>query len=1021
MRRNVTTVLRHFSLLFVLFVAHLQSNHAIRPYHRYSDEFDPFSMMEVNQAYPSNMMIRNGIGFHFAYSFQTVKDELYLFRRIDIKHIATAIQVLMQAADAMEKHCEAMQPSFEDDYEEAASAQGTVKKYHDNFFMVTPDIVSQEVGEKLCEQSGGFLPEVFHQHELNELVELMVSNQYNLKFTMVHSGLRQDLSKGVRRFITSGLPAGDGVVQNIYTHTGYTMETLPIYRYYRDYRSEWYYMDHSKFKREINGNMSPDGFNARCNGYACNKGNAVNTLPGANLICQRVISPPANARMRPITRDQDESRISIETLKTIPRQQLIEVANEYHKYCRSTTTATETAGLTLNKRLRNTLEHINVRMNDIKSDPNQNISQVWATHIAQRNIKRKRDQPEQQESQEQDDGSTADTQDELVLERPKRLIAKVLMTGLSSLIGSGIARLIRYHYGSKKEQEKTAKLHAMVTEQSVKLDNLELQAAQFDSIIQDVVARVSNLESTTGTLMMYSARLAEILSYAELLNSAITNLEYAISRLEAIAHSSQEGGTHMFAVDEHQMEKAKNLVARNTAGLLKEDLANMKSGFIVDPTDPDYLVLVINSPTLSRDVYVAAELVPIHFFQNGGKYRQVLKSQYFAMDSHAKIFYEMEEKDFIECRQGRCIQKSLTKRINDHPCEFPLKASKSEMYGCAVEKLRDTEPFFKMQHPDGVFYSVERNLTSTLTCPNLDWVHGLDPSHQLVRHGTIHIPQGCSMEIKKPGTIELTIPGPPIFKVIDLGEIDFAVKPEADGSGLDISRSTNVQRILDAEDQNDRVNALEVHVEKADIISRAIDSKLDDFVKVISVCIGLVALILTVMAILVGHTKYHFEGLRAKLPSYFQFSPPDSLQGSDTEESSSRRRRRKGRKSGSKEKPSSSKFGKLFGKGAEYELAVKNQTIPEESESSLPTPPPLPHVSGQATSSLTDAIRPIATYAQASNKPQTLPKPTMPDYATFKPKHSRQPSLPIAATRQSQSDLSKIQYSDTDEKPVDLQ
>ena len=896
--RTVLSLFKHVAFLSTVFIAHLQSNDAIRPYHRYGDEFNPFKMMEINKAYPDNLLVRNGIGFHFAYAFQPIKDELYLFRRIDVNHIAAGIRVLKQSAAIMKDHCKKLRPAKDsEDYEILSTrSDGTIrKKFKHNFFLAHEHNVSQEVANKICEQHGAYLPEIFHLHELVDLVEVMKANGVDL----VHSGVRHDLSMGIKRFRTSGLPADDGRIQTLWADKGAKMERSSIWEFYRDYRAEWYYHNVDYYIQRINTNQDPT-LSTRCAGYHCEARQVVPTLTGAPVICQRVINPPTGSGLKTIRQAAQIEVTSNGSTRAEPRKQLFDMANEYYRYCKASAVNTEVAAQTLEARLKGTLERVNIFMQDIDIPPGsvqgKELAKSWSQYLREsRSSAHDSESPSNgrlsvqmgfgqdmsQLKEEEDlypgaeDASSRKT-------RVKRW-SKLLLTGLSSLMGSGIARLIRYHYVGKKQREEMSDIHKMVKQQSMRLDNLELQTEQFENALSEVISRINNLEETTGTLMIYSARLAEILAYDESLHSAITNIDYAVSRLEAIAHSSQEGRTHMFALDEEQMEKAKNLIARNTAGLLKENLANMRSGFIVDPTDSNYVVLVINTPTVSREVYVATELVPIHFFHGGHKYRHRLKSQYFAMDHRARTFYEMEEKDFMECRHGRCIQKSLTKRISDHPCEFPLKADEQELFECEIETMTDLEPFFKLQHPDGVLYSVEQPVVSTLSCPNKDWIMlDVEPTEELVRHGTIQIPQGCYLEIKKQGTVELTIPGPPVFKMIDLGELDFTVTPADPDARMDVGLSHYHREVKNLGEA--RVDELEIRTDEIDLGVQRMGEQVHSHAYIGGGIAATVVVLIVVLFVLYRKMQSRLETLQRGLPSYFSLRHRDAPSDSDDED-----------------------------------------------------------------------------------------------------------------------------------------
>ena len=1029
---------RQAIFLCMVFAAHLQSNNAIRPYNKYGDEYNPFKMMEINKAYPDNLQIRNGVGFHFAYSFQPVKYELYLFRRIDINHIATGIQVLKRSANIIKEHCKSIKPSFDDDFEDYESEGGTVKRFKNNFFLAESAYVEKDEAERLCKQRGAFLPEIYHYHELQEINKLMNENSSAKKLTQVHHGLYHDVAMGVKRFIVTGLPAHEGYLKKVSSWHPGGRTIGPIYEYYRDYRAEWYLTDADHYLQHINGNHQGALITARCKGDTyCSEDQAKSRLSGASVICQRVINPPSGSRLRPFYRGNELNNLNHTAVMTEPRQQLIDMATENFRYCKATASSTLTAAQTLETRLRNTLDHVNIRLGDLDvTEEAESLVTSWVNYLAQRNdgLPKHPNQGKHGAASSKDPSSTPAPAGK---SRPRRWIG-LAMSGLT-VASSGITRLIKYHYIDKHQQAEIGKLNNMAKKQSLRLDNLELQASQFESVMTEVVNKISSLVAITGTVLIYAARLAELLAYDETLDQAITNLNYAISRLEAIAHSSLEGKTHMFALNEEQMEKVKNVVARNTAGLLKENLGDMKSGFMVDPVDPRYLILIINTPAVSREAYVATELVPIHFFHDGHKYKHSLKSQYYAMDKRAKTFYEMEEKDFIQCRVGRCIQKNLTKRINDHPCEFPLKASEKELAKCKIEQLPDLEPFFKLQHPDGVFYSVAEPLTSTLSCPNNDWITDLEPNEELVRHGTIQIPQGCQLEIKKPGTIELTIPGPPVFKMIDIGEIDFSVTPAATNTGMDIGQGYGHERLYNVGE--DRVDNLEIYAQEINLGVQRLGHRLNLWVWI---AIALASILFGLILALAIWIRFHWKAImaiRARLPSVFRFPPPDSHSDSEEEhewpeapphimalapphqaelptgtrpkvmEAAKRSSRsQEADPESSSPQPGASQTV-TTGKTQEEVIVSAISKAQFSGQSSL--------LSGQEKKQETmqnaqSQLSPLSTFKDKTKKPQVKPKPT--NYATVSKLHSRKGNVvvtpirpPVVQLKRAQSEMKKGQ------------
>ena len=753
-KRRVAACLARQAFLFSVWISWMHLSSTITPYNRYEDEFTPFRMMAMNKAYEDNLLVKNGIGFHFAYSFQPVKDELYLFRRIDMSYLFKGISVLHGVAQVMDKHCKDMR---------TPPGPRSKRSMYDNtnFFVAHRYNTTKQHAQAVCRQQGAFLPEIYDTNTMAEMLNIM--NIEGLK--TIHSGTKHELREGTKIFITTGLPVTQGYASQVYRHSddGSSYVKGDFSKRSQDFREEWLYHSHGDFYMDANSDMDY---------YIQATSGGDPKYKGAPVICQRVIQPPSGYSLTQFTKEKETDEAVVQEVARHAKE-LEVLAVEYKRFCTAAANATRQAALELETRLANAMQYLNIEISSIQPRVTEawEISKAWEAFLDSKQYPGKTEK----------EIAIIKAENQARRSRVKRGLPGLMMTGLASLTTSAIAQLIRYHYHREKVK-KEEEISEIVKEHSMKLDDLSIQDSIFKETLTDVVDKLDNLESTTGSFMAYSTKNTELETLKVSVDQAVDRTGHALSRLEAISHSSSSGETHMFAIDDKQFEKAKSLVALQSEGLLKDNLANMKSGFMVDPEDSQFLVLVISVPTVTREAYIATEMVPLRFYSDDYSYQQKLKAKYVAMDQHAKKFYEMEEKEFIKCRFHRCSQKNLIKRIADHPCELPIKSSAKDMEKCQVEYSTNMEPFFKLQHPDGVLYSVPYEMDVSLTCAdkpsnNRFLFHELY-NNRLTNHGIINIPQGCQLDVVKKGTVEITIPGPPEFRMIDLGAMDFTVKAE---------------------------------------------------------------------------------------------------------------------------------------------------------------------------------------------------------------------------------------------------
>ena len=720
------------------------------------------------------LIMKNQIGYHFKKVVREVSQELFVSRKIDVSTLFLGVQVFKQTSEDLNKYCSRLNRGnikIKDSKDSIDSAP-QISEY---VLIEYPQRASFAEAKARCEARQMQLPEVYSLPEHDRLNTFLKSKQIPKCF----AGLIPDLGDSTFRFISTGAAIWRTPHKELFNVNGakYQISTTMD-----DYHVKFMYGDDSKlYVRFINPHPKIGDESFR---------NDNKDFPQvvAPIVCQLKWDGYTYDHFKSDNREVYGIKVKSYTKRATeyreseyPNKVPTDKTKVLREYCTSIASRASDLYNELSTKLKNLLALVDI-----------------SVHLENSEIQRTR-----KDLHENDDSffnETINSEEEklqmtvkfngegITQPRNKRnkrfaFLAKFIFSTGVKLIWNlfGFVQQMRLERKvdrletsllatqkqSKENYDAIQSMSLEVSSNSIAIDQLQVTTRDLSNRLVQVEEKVDvlndNVESLTNT--------QDDMMNLALVESMIDRIEHSTNTgydtLKDIIHSSLLGQTSPLLLPTEQIQLVQNEVRKVSTGLLDTDFAKMQSIIVSDPSDPHFLLVVINVAALSRKEGELVKLVPIPQFESSKTYQPALDYDTIIIDQLSQKYFILNEQEEYDCLFNRCYISDVERPIDQKTCGIP-QLFDQQMDACVFEETPSSGVFIKPMLPDGIIFAFKDEVSTQLFCKDnsdIGAVKKLDGS------GIMQLPNGCILSVTDKLGKNTKVRGQPLYRVIDAEDL----------------------------------------------------------------------------------------------------------------------------------------------------------------------------------------------------------------------------------------------------------
>jgi hypothetical protein len=763
------------------------------------------------------LVISNQIGYHFKRVVREVSQELFVSRRIDVSSLFNGIHVLKMTKKSLDKYCNSLQPNLSD-----VQRAGIPVESSGFVYIKTPKFATFAEAKARCSALNLQLPELYTLARVKEFSTFLKQNS----ITNVFAGIQPDPAEAIQRFIATGIPIWRTPHSHIINSDNRTIEQGNILD---DLNVKFLYSSNDDIIVVWEVPSVASGARFPNHGYRTTQKDIPQYL--MPIVCQSKWNGQTYNHFETATGAWSGFQLKSRYLRSVDHETVnAELANKFStsknslkEYCDSVATQANEIHDDITLKLSNALSLVDISF------------QLENGQVKQRN-------------------------------RRSAFLASFVFTTGVRLIWSLFGIIQRMRLNQKVDRLETGlslaqgqldvnsksinNMSMIIYGHSIAIDQLKIATRDLDNRITQVEKRVAIMEQSINAAL---TKIEVILSLSLVVN-LILRIQQSINTgydtLEDIIHCSLLGQTSPLLLPIDQIQLVQTEVQKVSASTLDTDFAKMQSIIVSDPTDPHLLLVVINMAALNRKTVELIKLVPIPYYVGTKTYSPILDYDTIILDQLSRTYSILSEQEEYDCLFNRCYISDIERSINDKTCGTPQMFNQ-HLDMCVSEELTTTGVFLKPMLPDGVLFSVNKEVTTQLFCKDGTII---GPMRKLNGTGIMHLPNGCTLSVTDDQGRTTKVKGQPLYRMIDAQDLNLSMNGPL--SGFQTSNSPNYTHKFTMIG-----NALDDHLSSMMQQVRIVDTKVKDqhtSIWIITGSVIFIILLITVMAIIAYQHRSKF-------------------------------------------------------------------------------------------------------------------------------------------------------------------
>ena len=716
------------------------------------------------------LIMKNQIGYHFKKVVREVSQELFVSRRVDVSTLFLGVQVLKQTSEDLAKFCSKVRKVNTDtkfDFVQPPKSEFTHIKY--------PELASFAEAKARCEARQMQLPEIYSLIHHDHLSTFLRTN----KVPKCFAGLIPDFSDATFRFIATGAAIWRTPHKELYDVNGARKEFPNTMD---DFHVKFMYGDDNKlYARYVVANYKLGDQTYRDN-------NKLFPQVVAPIICQAKWDGLTHDNFKSDNRESHGIKVNSYTKRSTrysdsgnPNKANSDehTARVLKEYCASITSRSSDLYIEMSTKLKNLLALVDI-----------------SVHLENSELQRTR-----KDLHEQDDSFFNETMvnnleqlkmnlqfnNHTVIEKPRKkrfaFLAKFIFTTGVKLIWNlfGFVQQMRLERKIDKiemtlsaTQKQSKENYEAIQNMSLVVSSNSIAISQLQITTKDLGERMVKLENKVDSLIFGVESIADTqddMIRLALVNSLIDRVEHSMDSgygvLKDIIHSSLLGQTSPLLLPTDQIELVQNEVRKVSTSIFDTDFAKMQSIIVSDPSDPHYLLIVINVAALSRKEGELVKLIPLPQYEGSRAYQPTLDYDTIIIDQLSQKYFVLNEQEEYDCLFNRCYISDVERTIDQRTCGIP-QLFDQQMDACVFEETPADEVFIKPMLPDGIIFAFKDEVSTQLFCKDnsdIGAVRKLDGS------GIMQLPNGCTLSVTDKHGKNTKVRGQPLYRIIDADDL----------------------------------------------------------------------------------------------------------------------------------------------------------------------------------------------------------------------------------------------------------
>jgi hypothetical protein len=703
------------------------------------------------------LVIKNQIGFHSKKIVREVSQELFVSRRIDVSAMISAIQVLKQTKEGVERFCKGLTSS-----EMSASTSRVMTTYFT--YIREPAFASFIEAKSRCAAQNMQLPEIYTSNQQDLLSMFLM--KYNI--SMCFAGIAPDTIDVIQRFIATGFPIWHTPHERVYP-TNKKVQEHPLSELLDDFHIKFAYAQDGKLMYShdepsitysyVDETFKPHQYRDK------HKEMSQLLLP---IVCEQKWDGTTNTKVKnndekPLPDFNVKIRYSRSVSSTLTNR--IETSREI--------ALDDLLGI---RGLKEVCFSIASQAGEVQNEMTSKMTALLSLVDISVQL--------ELNSKVRLRGTRSDSHN---VEKRSIFLAKFIFSTGIRLIWGLLGFMDRMRMSNRIKRLETAlsdtqrqtdlntneisNMSKLISTNSIAINELKVTTVELDRRVTEVERRVTRIERTLSDVVNKLEASLALSLIANLIIRIQQSMNSGYDILKDIIHSSLLGQTSPLLLPVDQIEKVQNEVQKVSYGKLDTDFAKMQSIIVSDPDDSRMLLVVINVAALSNKNVELVKLIPIPYYEGVKTFVPAIDHDTIILDRFARTYSILSEQEEHDCLFNRCYVSDVERAISDKKCGIP-QLFNLHLEICVSEEILSNGMFIKPMLPDGVLFSFQGEVEADLFCKdNLR----VGPSKKLYGIGIFQLPNGCILSVTDSNHRNTKVKGPPLYRMLEADDLTIAM------------------------------------------------------------------------------------------------------------------------------------------------------------------------------------------------------------------------------------------------------